>query len=239
MSDDSLAAVPVTAPPSESVSARDLSTLFRRDASATDRARALHAFGATVRVRLQDVTAAASQGVDVVAERSAPLLAEVVERLPIRRAEELRREFGVDAELVAERVIDDGATLARWLWTAAKAIPAPELAVHAAKVVLHSAIEIRMVGELLEARRDPDGDGAVTPLPTILEAWVRGTPDGPAWSTSSAVTVLVAQTRRALKDLRGSDGRFKGLMNRGREGGDIVRGFGEKLNHQLRQGAVS
>jgi hypothetical protein len=239
MSEQNPADAPCAVASTSGPPAVDLGTLFRRDASAADRAQALQAFGVTVRARLQDVTAAAGSGAEVVAERSGQLLSELVDRLPIRRAEDLRREFGTDAQLSAEHVIGDAATLARWLWTAAKAIPAPEMIVHAAKVVLHSAIEIRMVGELLEAYRDADVEDPVTPMSAILAAWVGGVPAGrPVGSKSSVVAVLIAQTRRALKDLRGTDGRIKGIMNRGREGGDIVRNLGEKMNGALRQRAI-
>ncbi len=238
MSDPNPAAQLSAETSTDDVSTVDLTTLFRRDASATDRLRALQSFGATVRTRLNDATAVAAQSADVVAERSGQLLAEVVDRLPIRRAEDLRRDFGTDPNLLAQRVIDDGATLARWLWTAAKAIPAPEATVHAAKVVLHSAIEIRLVGELLEVHRIPEVDGVATPLPAILTAWIGGTPSGFTWSRSSIMGVLVTQTRRALKELRGSDGRIRGIVNRGREGGDIVRGLGEKMNGALRQRSI-
>lgn len=217
----------------------DLGTLLRRNASAADRARALQAFGATVRARLQDATAAAAEpGADVVAERAGQLLSEIIDRVPIRSVADLRREYGADPESLAEHVIDDAATVARWLWTAAKAIPAPEPAVHAAKVVLHSAVEIRMVGELIEVYRDPDADGAAAALPAILAAWVGEVPGKPSWSTPFVVGILVTQTRRAFKDLRGNDGRIKGVMNRGREGEDIIRALGEKVNGGLRQRAI-
>jgi hypothetical protein len=230
--------VPSARPPVDSVSATDLRTLFRRDASTADRGRALQSFGATAAARLRDVKTAAASGADVVAERSGQLLSEVVDHMPIRRAEDLRSEFGAAMDVLTERVIDDGVNLARWLWTASKAIPGPDLAVHAAKVVLHSAIEIRVVGELHEAHRDPDVNGAATPLSEILAAWVSGVPGGPTWSTTSVVGALVTHTHRALNELRGSDGRITGIMNRGREGGDIVRAVGEKMNDALRQRAI-
>ncbi|HZN74172.1 MAG TPA: hypothetical protein VFC00_21090 [Micromonosporaceae bacterium] len=228
----------VAVPATDDVSAIDLHTLFRPDASATDRVRALQAFGGTARTRLQDVVSSASQGADAVAERCGQLLSEVAHRLPIRRAEDLRRQFGADPRSQAEHVVDDAVTLARWLWVAVKAVPAPEPVAHAAKVVLHSAIEIRMVGELLESYRDADADDAMTPLPAILAMWagaVGDAPGEPARPTLSGAAVLVAQVRRALKDLRGSDSRIKGIVNRGREGGDIVRSVGEKVSSALRQ----
>jgi hypothetical protein len=216
----------------------DLAAIFRRDAPAADRAAALRTLVATLRARLHDGTASAAKGAEVVAERGAQLLVEVVDRLPIRRADDLRREFGTSPQVVADHVIQDAVTAARWLWTAAKAIPAPELVVQAAKVLVHSAIEIRMVGELLETHRDPDAHPQAVPLPAILAAWLDGVSPGPVDSASSVVGVVATQVRRSLKDLRGREGRLKTFVHRGREGGDIVRGLGERMNGVLHQRAL-
>jgi len=232
MSDQDAGATPSVLASADGVSAVDLGTLFRRDASPTDRMRALQAFGATVRTRMQGV----AEGADALGERCGLLLAELVDWLPIRRAEELRQELGDDPARLAQRVIDDNVVLAKWLWTAAISAGGP--AVHAAKVVLHSAIEIRMVGELFEAHRDPTVDGVATPLPVIIAAWVSGAPDGPPWSTSSVVGVLVAQTRRAMKELPGVGGVFSVVKNR-RKGEEIVRGVGEKMDGALRRRAIA
>lgn len=234
MPEQNAAPVPEHVTPTSSPTTADLGVLFRRGASAADCARALQSFGATVRARLQDGAAMAGHGAETRAERSGQLLSELVDRLPIRRAEELRREFGADPQLAAAHVIDEAATMARWLWTAAKAVPAPDVAVHAAKVVLHSAIEIRMVGELIEAHRDTDADAEATALPAIVAAWAGQLPGDPLRSAPPVVQVLVAQARRSLRELRGSDGRIKGILTRGREGGDIVRGLGERTNAALR-----
>lgn len=216
----------------------DLGAIFRRDAPAADRAAALRTLVATLRARLYDGTASAAKGADAVAEHGAQLLVEVVDRLPIRRAEDLRREFGTNPQVVADHVIHDGVTAARWLWTAAKAIPAPELVVQAAKVLLHSAIEIRMVGELLESHRDPNADPRAVPLPAIFAVWLDGVSSGPVDSASSVMGVVATQVRRSLKDLRGREGRLKTFVNRGREGGDIVRGLGERVNGALHRRAL-
>ncbi len=212
----------------------DVRAIFRRDASAGERTAALTGFVTTVHSRLRDVASAAGDTAEVVAERSGRLLAETVDHLPIRTADELRGAYGPDRDARAQHVIDDAVTLARWLWTAAHAVPAPPTVVHAAKAVLHSAIEIRMIGELHEAHRDPDVDQQPKPLPAVLKVWLGDMPAGFDLSVASAAA-LVTRLRRTLAEFRGQDGRLRGILNRGKEGGDMIRRVGDELSRSLRQ----
>lgn len=229
-------------PRTDHVASGDLSTvdvraMFRGDASARERMTALTNFATTLHGRLRDVASAAGDSADIVAERSGRLLSEMVDRLPIRTADELRGAYGPDPTTRAERVIDDAATLARWLWTAAHTVPAPSTVVHAAKAVVHAAIEIRMVGEIHEAHRDPDVSQGPTPLAAVLKAWLHGTSAGLDLSVASAAA-LVTRVRRMLTEFRGNDGRIRGLINRGKEGGELVRRLGGEMSRSLRQAAA-
>lgn len=234
MSDQTAADPRTDAMTSDDLSTVDVRAMFRRDASAGERMAALTDFVTTLHSRLRDVASATGDSVDVVAERSGRLLSEIVDRLPIRTANELRDAYGPDPAARAEHVIDDAATLARWLWTAAHAVPAPATVVHAAKAVVHSAIEIRMVGEMYEAHRDPEVDQESTPLPAVLKAWLRGTSADLGVSVASTAA-LVTRLRGMLAEFRGNDGRIRGLLNRGKEGGDLIRRLGSEMNRSLRQ----
>jgi hypothetical protein len=99
---------------------------------------------------------------------------------------------------------------------------------------VHSAIEIRMVGELHEAHRDPQANQEPTPLAAVLTAWLTRTYKDTDLSVGS-VAAIVMQVRRTLADLRGNDGRIKGLLNRGKEGGELVRRLGTEMSRSLRQ----
>lgn len=215
-----------------SLSGIDLRALFGTQASASERMKALTDFTTVVRARMQSVASAASAGADVVAERGGQLLSDLVDRLPIRRDDELREKFGDDPAARASGVISEAAELAGWLWRVIKTIPVADETLHPAKVVLHSAIEIRMVGELFEAHREPGA--APAPLPTILAAWASQgrTPDD--WTVTSVATILVNQVRRALTTLRSSHGVIKTWRTKGEEGATIVRELGERLNEALR-----
>jgi hypothetical protein len=216
-----------------SLSSVDMRTLFRAEASASERLKALTDFAGAVRVRLHTVASAASAGADAVAEQGGQLLSEVVDRLPIRRADELRQRFGDDPASRASGVIGDAAELTSWLWRVIKTIPIPDESLHPAKVVLHSAIEIRMVGELFEAHRNLDA--APTPLPSVLAAWVNQAPGSIDWSMTSVASILVTQVRRALTTLRSSHGIIRTWRTKGEEGVTIVRDLGERLDIALRR----
>jgi hypothetical protein len=216
----------------DSLSSLDLRVLFGTNASASERLKTLTDFATVVRSRMQSVASAASAGADTVAERGGQLLSEVVDRLPIRFVDELTEKFGDDPAARASGVITEAAELASWLWRVIKTIPVPDESLHPAKVVLHSAIEIRMVGELFEAHRAPDDPP--TPLPTILAAWASQGQARSEWTVMSVATVLVSQVRRALNTLRSSQGLIKTWRTKGEEGATIVRELGERLNEALR-----
>ena len=212
----------------------DLSVLFREDACNADRVRAVRDFGATARARLQGVSSGAGRGTQLMAERSFQLLAEVAARLPIRTAEALRREHGADSQAQAQHVIDEAAKLAGWLWTAAAAVPARPVVVHAVKVVLHSAIEIRMVGELYTIHGDAVTDRNAIWLGTVLLAWANGQPVAPGATIDSGTVVLVNRIRQSITGLVSKGSRFAGIANRGREGSDAVRRLGWRLHRRMR-----
>jgi hypothetical protein len=212
----------------------DLSALFRKDACNADRVRAVRDFGMTVRARLQGVSSGAGRGTQLMTERSVQLLAEVAARLPIRTAETLRRENGTDSEAQARHVIDEAARLAGWLWTGAAAVPARPVVVHAVKVVLHSAIEIRMVGELYTIHGDAATDRNRIWLGTILLAWANGQPVAPGATIDSGMAVLVNSIRQSVTELVRNDSRFAAIANRGREGSAVVRRLGCRMHRRMR-----
>ena len=90
-------------------------------------------------------------------DSAAEMLASAVARLPIRGLDALHAQYGADDEVVAGRLVEEAATLAGWVWATAAVLPAPPPAVHTLKVLVHSAIEIRLIGSSIPftATRNP------------------------------------------------------------------------------------
>jgi hypothetical protein len=99
--------------------------------------------------------AAQARDLSSAAQHVARIVANAVDHLPVRTPNALLADHGGDTETAATKVIDDAANVARWLWTAAAAVPGPPGIVHTIKVIAHSAIEIRVLGELYAIHGDP------------------------------------------------------------------------------------
>ncbi len=170
-----------------------LGVLFAEESSNADRMRAAREFVANAWARLQTATNIAGQGRDMLAERSAQLVSEVATRLPIRTIENLRQHAGDDPEAQSRHVIDGAGRLAGVLWAVAAAAPGPPPVVQAVKVIVHSAIEVRMIGELYAIHSEAGRDAAW--LGTVLLAWASGRPVAPGHSVAANTSVLVGKIR--------------------------------------------
>jgi hypothetical protein len=195
--------------------------------------RAVRDFTAVVRTRLSAAAGGAGQGRDALAERSAQILSEVAGRLPIRTAEGLRGVYGDDLEVQSRHVITDAARLAGLVWTAASAVPGPPPIVRAIKVVVHSAIEIRMIGELYAIHADTAARDA-TWLGRVLMSWATGQPVAPGGSVASTTALLVAKIRDSAADLAGRQSRGTTLASRGREGTEAMARAGARMQRRMR-----
>ncbi|GIH05342.1 hypothetical protein Rhe02_34090 [Rhizocola hellebori] len=210
----------------------DLGAFFAEESSKTDRMRAAKEFISALRARLQAAATAAQHSRDALAERSAQLLTDVATRLPIRRAETLHRKFGGDTETQSQQVIADASRLVSLLWTAAATVPGPPPVVQAVKVIVHSAIEIRMIGELYAIHSDASRDAAW--LSTVLLAWATGEPVAPGGPPAAGTAVIVSKIRQSLVALTGSESRLATIASRGREGAGNVQRAGARMHRRMR-----
>ncbi len=212
----------------------ELSALFSKTTSKKDRLQALKGFASTSRERLRDLSTAAGKGVETANARGAALLAEVAAKLPIRTGEVLRRDYGSDPEVTAQHVIDDAAWLAGWLWTAAAAIPGPPTVVHPVKVVLHCAIEIRMVGELYTLHQETETPRDSAWLAAVLSSWANRHPVKIGGTLTSGALDVTGQLRVSFTGLIGNQSRLAGITSRGSEGKQTVRHLGSRLHRRMR-----
>jgi hypothetical protein len=207
----------------------DLGALFRLDATAADRGRALRGLADVARSRLRNVRASAGQQGAVVAEQSARLLSELATRLPIRTVEALARECGADPEAQAGRVVDDAARLAGRLALLPPLPGAGAVPVQVVKVVGRSVIEVRMVGELYAIYGDPSAPRNQAWLNTVLQAWALRMPVA---STGSAASNTVALGRRIQELVTEAVG--AGWLDAGATGSDAVRRLGQRMQRRMR-----
>jgi hypothetical protein len=203
-----------------------LGRLLDRDLAPRHRVGAFRDFGLALRGR--------ASGVSGLMERGAEALAVAVTRLPIRGTEELRAQYGTDDEVVAERVIDDAARLAAWLWAAAGALPVPPQAVDAIKMVVQSAIEIRMIAELYAVCGAPVSTPSPAWLNVVLHAWAAGHPVTVTPGTVAGVRDIAGRLRRSYDDLAGGESRAAVLATRGRAGSELVRRTGRRYQRRMR-----
>jgi hypothetical protein len=179
------------------------------------------------------VMARASSPSEIV-DSGATMLAGAVDRMPIRNREALYAEYGSDDEVVATQVIEDAARLAGWLWTAAAAIPGPPMLVHTIKVVAHSAIELRLIGELYVIYGDDSRNRDTSWLGAVMTAWAVGKPVGAGAPDITSVHDIAVRTRQAYCELVARDSRLAGVANRGREGADTIRQTGRRYQRRMR-----
>jgi len=197
--------------------------LFARDASRAERIRAIQTLCRFVGARLSAGRRVATQGADVLVERGTRLLSELAARLPIRTDAALCGQFGDDPEARSQHVVAEADRLADLLWTTAAVVPGPPALVRTIKMVIHSAIEIRMVGELYSihsgrAERDQAW------LDTILLAWASDRPV--AHGGSVAVTTAAIATKvRSIAEM---------TSGHRREGAAAMRRAGERMHRRMR-----
>jgi hypothetical protein len=204
----------------------DLSSLFAKDTAVKGKLKALRQFGATAQARIKDLSSMADQ--------CAEILNEVVARLPIRTLDTLRAEYGDETERLAQEVIDDAAKLAGWLWTAAAAVPGPPPVVHAVKVIVQSAMEIRMIGELYAIHEEAHTAHDSIWLSTVLMAWASGHPIAVGGPSIAGIRDITAKVRRSFGDLTSADSRLVGVTSRGREGSGAVSRLGMRQHRRMR-----
>ncbi len=197
---------------------RALGRVLGRGLAPKERVRAFGEFGAALKAEAGDLSRFAEQGADV--------LESAIAHMPIRHVGELRAEYGAEGQAMASGVIDDAARFAAWVWTAAGVFPAPPPVVHAAKVLVHSAVEIRMIGELDAISDDPARPRDGSWLTAVLNAWAVGHPVPTAPAGGSGTWQVALKLRQAHSDLASRKGRIARIANRGREGSDLVRQFG-------------
>jgi hypothetical protein len=216
----------VDSPTGKAALVEGLARLFGRGLGPRERVRAFKDFGTTLRKQAGDVSSIADQGAEA--------LASAVTRLPIRTAEALRAEHGSDDEVVADRVIDEAARFAGWLWAAAGVFPAPPPVVHAVKVVVHSAIEIRMIGELHSLHGDVAGTIDTARLNAVLHSWAVGYPVAASPGAIAGVGDITTRLRQSYADLASDGSRIARVANRGRDGTDLIRRVGWRHHRRMR-----
>ena len=189
-----------------------LSRLFNRTGGSQERLRAVEGFCRAVMATLGDRK-------DLVG-RAAEVLTRLVSQLPVRSHESLRANYGPDEAAVATTVINDAATLAGRLWIAAAAIPGPPSVAHAIKVVGHSVVEIRMVGELHGLYGDPGWSRDPLWLTAVLATWATDHPVAVGPATVTGARDIAAKVGQAFGDLRSTEGRLANVTRAGRQGSD-------------------
>jgi hypothetical protein len=217
---------PGTGPVAPSGLAEGLARLVADGLRPKERVRALRDLGEALWRQYRDVSGLAS--------RSAEVLAEAVSRLPIRDPDALAARYGGDTERAAGQLVDEAARLAGWMWTAAAVVPAPARAVRIITVLVHSAVEIRLIAELYAiygasaAPRDPSW------LTMVVNAWAAGRPVATAPSALPGTRDIVVRLRHANATLASQESRLARLRHRGREGAEAVRRLGWRFRRRMR-----
>jgi len=190
------------------------------------RLRALRSLGEAWWRQHRDVAHLTSSGAEV--------LASAVSRLPIREREALRARYGADAERAAGQLVDEAATLAGWVWTATAVIPAPARAVHIIKVLVHSAVEIRLVAELYAIYGAGDTPRDPAWLNLVVSAWAADRPMAAGAPVGVGIHNIIDKLRQAHTGLADRGSRLTTLRHRGRAGTEAVRRLGWRFRRRMR-----
>lgn len=217
---------PGTGTTSGSGLAEGLARLLTDGLRPKERVRALRDLGEALWRQHRDVSTLVTRGAD--------LLGEAVSRLPIRDPDTLVARYGGDVERAAGQLVDEAARLAGWVWTAAAAVPAPARAVRIITVLVHSAVEIRLIAELYGVYGAGAGSRDPRWLGTVVSAWAAGRPLATAAPAIAGTRDIVAKLRHAVMAPAGQDGRLARLRHRGREGAETVRRLGWRFRRRMR-----
>jgi S-DNA-T family DNA segregation ATPase FtsK/SpoIIIE len=171
--------------------------------------------------------------------RAAGMLAGALPHLPVRDLPTLRHQLGGDTETLADRVEQQAAALATGVWTvealAGVVVPAP--VIHTAKVLLHSAAEVRCVAELYAVYGcAPDERGVW--LGTALRAWAAGRPVMPGPLDAAELRAIATRLYGAYGSLQSESGRFGNLWHR-KDGGDRLRSAVKPVRRRIRLGPAA
>jgi hypothetical protein len=193
-----------------------------------ERVRALRDLGEALWRQHRDVSGLASRG--------AELLAEAVSRLPIRDPDTLAARYGGDVERTAGQLVDEAARLAGWVWTATAVVPAPARAVRVITVLVHSAVEIRLIAELYAIYGTGTGTTPRDPswLRMVVSAWAAGGPVAAAPPAVPGTRDIVVKLRHANAAMAGQDSRLARLRHRGKEEAEAVRRLGWRFRRRMR-----
>lgn len=175
-----------------------------------------------------------SRNVSTMVGQAASLLEAAVSRLPVRDVEALRARYGADTEVVAERLVAEAARHAGLVWTAAAAVPAPSRVVRLIKVLVHSIIEVRLIGELytLYGGVNASGDPAWSGM--VLSAWATGRPVALSDSRFLEGRDIVAGLRARYASPDDRRGRLARVLGRGRDGAESIRRLGRRFRRRMR-----
>lgn len=181
----------------------------------------------------------ASEAVDPrqLMERATAMLTGAVPYLPVREADALNGRYGLTGEQLATRVAQGAAETVNLIWAgeALVGMAVPGRVAHLLKVVLHTAVEVRLAAELFAVYGcRPAGDRQVW-LATALRAWAMGRPVPVGPLTAAERKVIAARLYRAHSELRGESGVLGGLLHR-KEGGERLMAAVRPLRRRLRLG---
>ncbi len=202
--------------------AADLGRMFSERMSAKERARL---FAALCRALWRNSADGADQAVRALQVLPA--------KVPIRDREQLTAQFGADPEQQAAGVIRDASRMVGAVWAAAAVAPVPPPVAHTAKVVLHSVVEIRLIGELYAVYDDPQPRDAGW-VNTIMHAWAAGVPVRRGPVALMNVQQIAAKFRTASIELISDYTRLARLMRGGRDGRMRIAQLGSRFQRRMR-----
>jgi hypothetical protein len=172
-------------------------------------------------------------------ERATAVLAGAVPYLPVRDANALRGRYGLTGDELATRLEQAAAETVTWIWTGealvGMAVRGP--VAHVVKVVLHTAVEVRLVAELHAVYGCQPTDDRPLWLCTALRAWAAGRPVPVGSLTGPELSAVTARLYRTYHDLRGESGVFAGWRHR-RDGAERLTAAVRPFRRRLRLGAA-